>query len=117
MTLPSRLEELRTRAPAIAGAVVQVVADNPAQLALVASGAYVVTRGLGRLVRPNSMGGAIMTAVASYALCGWLVGEAQRRGVLVFRVRDPVTGELVTLAELGAAPSGCQECGDAAPPG
>jgi len=110
------LEAARRRAPAIAGAVVGVIADNPAQCALVVSGAYVVTRGLGRLVRPSTVAGAVMTACVSQAVCWWLVGEAQRRGVLVFRVRDPATGALVTLAELAelaAASGGC--CAD--PPG
>lgn len=117
MNAPERLEELRRRAPAIAGAVVGAVADNPAQCAVVASGAFVITRGLGRLVRPTTATAALMTATASYALCWWLIGEAQRRGLLVFRVRHPVTGELVTLAELGAGPCPCGECPGADPPG
>lgn len=116
MNPPERLEEIRRRIPAIAGSLVGTIADNPAQCAVVVSGAYVVTRGLGRLVRPTSFTGILMTACASQALCMWLLGEAQRRGVLTFRVRHPVTGELVTLAELGAGPCGCGECGED-PPG
>jgi hypothetical protein len=112
-----RLEELRRRTPDIAGGVVGAVIDNPAQFALVASGSYVVTRALGRLVRPTGPASALMTATASYALCWWLLAEARRRGLIVFRVRHPVTGELVTLAELGAGPCPCGECGSADPPG
>ena len=116
MSTRAGLEEMRRRLPAVAGAAVGLVADNPAQFALVVSGSYVVTRGLGRLVRPTTLGGALMTATVSYAACWWLFGEAQRRGVLTFRVRHPVTGELVTLAELGAGPCPCGgECDGAAP--
>lgn len=102
MTALERLEEFRRDVPGAAGVLVGLVADNPAQFAAVASGSYVITRGLGRLVRPNTISGALMTAAASYGLCWWLMGEARRRGVLVFRVRDPITGELVTLEELEA---------------
>lgn len=94
-----RLEDLRRDAPAAAAALVGCVADNPAQFAVVLSGSYVITRGLGRLVRPNTVGGALMTATASYALCWFLLGQARRRGVLEFKTRDPFTGELVTSAE------------------
>lgn len=94
------LEEVRRRIPATVGATAGIIADNPAQFAVIASGSYVVTRGLGRLVRPYTIGGALMVGVASYAACSWLLAEAQRRGVLEFKVRDPVTGELVTTAEL-----------------
>jgi hypothetical protein len=111
-----RLEEARRQAPAVAGALVGIVVDNPAQCALIASGSYVVTRGLGRLVRPSTFTGVLMTATASYALCWWLTAEARRRGLLTFRVRDPATGELVTLAELGLESCGCGRCG-ADPPG
>jgi hypothetical protein len=88
--------------PAAAGDVVGFVVDNPAQCALIASGAYVVTRGLGRLVRPYGMAGIVATSLVSYAACRWLVGEAVSRGVLQLRARHPVTGLLVTLAELDA---------------
>jgi hypothetical protein len=100
VTAAERLEELRRNVPGAAGVLVGLVVDNPAQFAAVASGSYVITRGLGRLVRPNTVSGALMTAAASYGLCWWLMGEARRRGVLVFRVRDPITGELMTLEEL-----------------
>lgn len=106
------LEEARRKIPALAGGVVGVVLDNPAQFAVVLSGAYVISRGLGRLVRPTTLGGIVMTSVASYAMCQWLLGEAQRRGVLEFRTRDPATGELVTLEELAAVAA---ECGCLAP--
>lgn len=100
MTAAERLEELRRNVPGAAGVLVGLVVDNPAQFAAVASGSYVITRGLGHLVRPNTISGALMTAAASYGLCWWLMGEARRRGVLVFRVRDPITGELITLEDL-----------------
>lgn len=115
MTAVDRLEELRRTVPAVAGGVVGIIVDNPAQFAAVLSGSYVVTRGLGRLVRPHTVGGAVMTATASYALCWWLLGEARRRGVLTFKVRDPITGDRVTLEELaerGAAVDGALcDCG------
>lgn len=94
------LEEARRRIPATVGAAAGIIADNPAQFAVIVSGSYVVTRGLGRLVRPYTLGGVLMVGVTSYAACWWLLAEAQRRGVLEFKVRDPVTGELVTTAEL-----------------
>lgn len=100
MTALERLQEIRRHAPDVAGGLVGCVVDNPAQFAMVASGSYVITRGLSRLVRPNTLGGALMTAAASYGLCMYLMGEARRRGVLVFRVRDPITGDLVTTEEL-----------------
>lgn len=100
MNVAEELEEFRKMAPGIAGGLVGLVVDNPCQFAMVASGSYVVTRGLGRLVRPHTIGGALMTAAASYGVCWWLMGEARARGLLVFRVRDPITGELVTLEEL-----------------
>jgi len=112
-----RLEELRRRTPDIAGGLVCAVVDNPAQFALVASGSFVITRAIGRLVRPTGLASGLMTATASYALCTWLLAEARRRGLITFRVRHPVTGELVTLAELGAGPCPCGECGSADPPG
>jgi hypothetical protein len=120
VTAVDRLEELRRTAPAIAGGVVGIIVDNPAQFAAVLSGSYVVTRGLGRLVRPHTVGGAVMTATASYALCWWLLGEARRRGVLTFKVRDPFSGDRVTLEELAerskAAAAACDaEHGPAAP--
>ena len=97
--LPSR-ESVRKRLPAAAGDVVGFVVDNPAQCALVASGAYVVTAALGRLVRPYGLPGIVATSLVSYAACRWLLGEAIARGVLELRARHPITGELVTLAEL-----------------
>lgn len=116
-----RLEEARRRAPAVAGAVVGIVVDNPVQFAVIASGSYVVTRGLARLVRPYGPAGILMTSVASYALCAWLLAEARRRGVLEFRTRDPATGELVTFAELAElereAAAAFQERCCADPPG
>lgn len=123
-----RLEEARKRAPAVAGALVGLVVDNPAQFAVVVSGSYVVTRMMARAVRPYGTAGVLMTAAASYGVCWWLLGEARRRGVLEFRVRGP-HGELVTLAELaeltehaerppGCGLAGCGWCSDgAAPPG
>jgi hypothetical protein len=107
------LEEARRKIPALAGGVVGVMLDNPAQFAVVFSGAYVVTRGLGRLVRPTTLGGMVMTSVTSYAVCWWLIGEARARGLLEFRTRDPATGELVTLEELAAVAA---ECGCLASP-
>lgn len=108
MNVAEELEEFRKMAPGVAGGLVGLVVDNPCQFAMVASGSYVVTRGLGRLVRPHTIGGALMTAAASYGLCLWLMGEARARGLLVFRVRDPITGELVTLEELDKrAAAGC----------
>jgi hypothetical protein len=59
-----------------------------------------VTAALGRLVRPYGLAGIAATSLVSYAACRWLIGEAIARGVLEFRARHPVTGELVTLAEL-----------------
>lgn len=100
MNIAEEVREFREMAPHIAGGVVGMVVDNPVQFAMVASGSYVITRGLGRLVRPNTISGALMTAAASYGLCMFLMAEARRRGVLVFRVRDPISGELVTLEEL-----------------
>jgi len=111
-----QLEEARRRIPAVAGTAIGMVVDNPVQFATIISGSYVITRGLGRLVRPSGAAGILMTSAASYALCSWLLAEARRRGVLEFRVRHPVTGELVTLAELGAGPCGCGRCGED-PPG
>ena len=97
--LAERLEDFRRDVPGAAGVLVGLVVDNPAQFAMVASGAYVVTRALARVVRPYGVAGYMMTAAASYGVCWWLLGEARRRGVLVFRVRDS-DGELVTLDEL-----------------
>lgn len=116
-----RLEEARRQLPATVGAAAGIIADNPAQFAVIASGSYVVTRGLGRLVRPHTIGGALAVSVASYAACWWLLIEARRRGVLEFNVRDPATGELVTLAEFAelereAAKAFVEQC-CAAPPG
>lgn len=126
MNIAESLEGLRRNAPDAAGGLVGLVVDNPVQFAMVASGSYVVTRGLGRLVRPTTIGGALMTAAASYGLCMFLMAEARRRGVLVFRVRDPITGELVTLGELAersaAVDAALCDCGrdgcapDPAPP-
>lgn len=100
MSALERLEELRRTAPDAAGGLVGLLVDNPAQFAMVASGAYVIGRGMARIVRPYGLAGIMMTAAASYGVCWWLLGEARRRGVLVFRVRDPITGELVTVEEL-----------------
>lgn len=110
--ITEQLEEARRRIPAVAGGVVGLVLDNPAQFAVVLSGSYVVTRGLGRLVRPHTLGGVLMTSVTSYAVCWWLVGEAQRRGVLEFRARD-AHGCLVPIGELAEL----EERDGAAPPG
>lgn len=115
MIARERLEELRRTAPDVAGGLVGLVVDNPAQFAMVASGAYVVTRALGRIVRPYGFAGCMMTAAASYGMCWWLLAEARRRGVLVFRVRHPVTGELLTVEELAeheaAIESALCDCG------
>lgn len=97
-----RLEDTRKRLPELAGAAAGVVADNPLQFATIVSGAYVVTRIMHRLAGPETLPGALMTAAASYAACRWILAEAQARGVLVFRQRDPVTGELITGAEFEA---------------
>jgi hypothetical protein len=91
-----RLEQVRTDLPAVAGTVVGLVADNPAQFAMILSGSYVVTRGLARMVRPSSLGGILLTATASYGVCLWMLGEARRRGVLTFKTRD-ASGQLVPL--------------------
>lgn len=109
--LPSR-DSLRKRLPAAAGDVVGFMLDNPAQCALIASGAYVVTAGLGRLVRPYSLPGIMATSLVSYAACRWLIGEAIARGVIELRTRHPLTGQLVTLAELERelAELGCADC-------
>jgi hypothetical protein len=112
-----RLEAARRRAPELAGGLVGLVVDNPAQFAMITAGSYVVTRMMARAVRPYGPAGVLMTAAASYGVCWWLMAEARRRGILEFRVRDP-HGELVTLAELGLGPCGCGQCGDvSAPPG
>lgn len=108
MSARERLEEARRRIPATVGATAGLIADNPVQFAMIASGSYVVTRGLGRLVRPDTLGGVLMTAAASWGVCMWLLGEARSRGLIELKVRGP-GGELVTLAELGelGEPCGC----------
>jgi hypothetical protein len=82
------LERARRQVPAVAGVVAGLVVDNPAQFAIIASGSYVVTRTLGNLVRPRTPLQALMTATVAYGVSWWLLGEARRRGVLVFKVRD-----------------------------
>lgn len=110
--IADRLEAARKRAPEVAGGLVGLVVDNPAQFAMITAGSYVVTRMMARAVRPYGPVGVLMTAAASYGVCWWLLGEAQRRGVLEFRVRAP-NGELVTVAELGRLAAACP-CGDPA---
>lgn len=112
--IADRLEATRKRAPELAGGLVALVVDNPAQFAVVVSGSYVVTRMMARAVRPYGPVGVLMTAAASYGVCWWLMSEARRRGILEFRVRGP-HGELVTLAELAELAAAAQcPCGDPA---
>lgn len=113
--IAERLEEARKRAPALAGGLVGLVVDNPAQFAVVVSGSYVITRMMVRAVRPYGPAGVFMTAAASYAVCLWLMSEGRRRGILEFRVRGP-HGELVTLAELAELAAECG-CVESPPPG
>jgi hypothetical protein len=125
--ITEKLEAARRRVPAATGAVVGLVLDNPVQFSVVLCGSYVVTRGLGRLVRPMGAGGILMTSVTSYAVCWWLLGEARRRGLFVLRYRHPVTGELVTLEQLEQLENRCPahwgravdcgECSGAVAPG
>lgn len=115
MSAAERLEAVRRELPVTAGALVGLVVDNPAQFAAVASGSYVITRAMFRVVRPYGIAGALLTAAASYGLSVFLIGEARRRGLLEFRVRGP-GGELLTLAELAALEPDCG-CGGAATAG
>ena len=100
MSIADQLDGIRKRAPEIAADLAAVVVDNPAQFAMIASGAYVVTRGLARVVRPYGAPGILATSLASWGVCWWLLGEARRRGVLTFYVRDPLTGDRITVGEL-----------------
>ena len=114
MPLPSR-ESLRKRLPAAAGEVIEFTLDNPAQCAVIVSAGYVITTGLARLVRPYGLPGIVAVSAVSYVASRWLVGEAIDRGLLEFRTRHPVTGELVTLAELDAELAAIRDVFDGEP--
>lgn len=105
MTPVTRLEEVRQKLPAAVGLATELICDNPAQFAIIASGSFCVARIFGHLVRPRTPLQALLTATAAWATCRVLLAEASSRGLLVIKVRD-LDGNLVPVGELGLKESG-----------
>lgn len=84
----SRLAAARGAAPETARRIVQLAADNPAQVALLASGAYLAGGTAARLVRPRGPLELAALLLVLHAGIGWAIPRLLASGVIRLRVRD-----------------------------
>lgn len=85
--MPLSIEQMRRNIPKTVGDAVQVVVDNPAQVAVVFAGGVVMTRVLANLMRPRGPLELLALMITCQA-AGMLLGaKAVDAGLLRFRLR------------------------------
>jgi hypothetical protein len=84
----STLAAARAAAPEAARRMVQLAADNPAQMAVLVSGAYVAGGIAGRLFRPRGPLEAAALLIVLNAGIVWGLPKLLSSGVIRLRVRD-----------------------------
>lgn len=92
--MPLSVEQVRRRVPETVRNVVQVVVDNPGQVAVVFAGTVVMTRVVANLMRPRGPLEFLALAITCQAAGTYLAAKAVDAGLLRFRVRGP-DGELL----------------------
>lgn len=95
-SLAGRADQIRHELPFMVAKVVEVVVDNPAQMALILAGGVVIGRAAANIVRPRTPLQALALMVVLQVGTPLLMSEAVKRGWIKFRVRDE-NGDLVPL--------------------
>ena len=84
----SGLARARARAPEAARQLVQVVADNPGQCALLGAGGYVAAGLAVRAFRPRNLLDLVALAIVLDAATGWATARLIESGFIKLRIRD-----------------------------
>lgn len=84
----SAVQRARARAPEAARRLVQVIADNPGQCAVLGAGGYVAAGLAVRAFRPRGLLDLIALAIVLDAAAGWAAGRLIESGFIQLRIRD-----------------------------
>jgi len=84
----SRLAAVREQLPEAARQLAQLVADNPGQMAVLASGAYLSGAMAARIVRPRNLAEALALILVLDTAISWALPRLLESGVIRLRVRD-----------------------------
>lgn len=89
----SQLAAAREAAPEAARRLVEVIADNPGQCAVLAAGGYVAAALAVRALRPRGLLDLLALAIVLDAAAGWAAGALIESGVITLRIRDEHAGD------------------------
>jgi hypothetical protein len=92
--MPLSVDSMRRAVPETVRDVVQVVVDNPGQVAVLFAGGVVMTRVMANLMRPRGPLELLALMITCQAAGAYLGSKAVDAGLLRFRLRGP-DGELL----------------------